>query len=151
MKLRKPILCQWKMLSTVLPTVLLLVFAGQSDAALLHGQRLFLTPREAAEALIQAAAAYDVPVLLDILGPDAKDLVASDDPVLDKNRATAFAALARVNYSIAFDPKNHNRAELLVGNDGWPLPIPLVKRNGKLVLRFHVRASGDTVPPHRRK
>jgi hypothetical protein len=130
MTLGKPIACQSKMLSAVLLTVLLPVFAGRSDAAPPPAQRPFATPREAAEALVQAAAAYDVTVLMDILGPDAKDLVTSDDPVQDKNRATAFATMAREKYSIEFDPKSHNRAELVVGSDDWPLPIPIVKRNG---------------------
>jgi hypothetical protein len=128
MTLRKPISCQWKVLSAALLTVLL-VFADRSDAAPPPDQKLFATPREAAEALIQAATAYDVPVLVNILGPDGKDLVTSSDPVQDKNRATAFATLARDKYSIAFDSKNHNRAQLVVGNDDWPLPIPIVIQN----------------------
>ena len=129
MTLRKLAFGQWKMPSTVLSSVLLLVFAGHAAAAPPPTQRPFATARQAAEALIQAAATYDLPALMDILGPDAKDLVDSGDPVQDKNRATAFAALARTKYSIAHDPKNRNRAELVVGDDDWPLPIPLVKRD----------------------
>jgi len=94
-------------------------------------QKVFATPELAAQGLIQAAESYDVPALLDILGPDGKDLVTSEDPVESENRAVAFAALAREKYSIAVDPKNPGRAELDVGNDGWPLPIPIVKRNGQ--------------------
>jgi len=93
--------------------------------------RAFATPQEAAQALIRAAESYDVPALLQILGPDSQDLVASQDSVADKNRATAFAALAREKYSVAVDPKNPARAELLAGNDEWALPIPIVKRNGR--------------------
>jgi hypothetical protein len=29
------------------------------------------------------------------------------------------------------DPKNHNRAFLLVGDEDWPFPVPLVKKSGK--------------------
>jgi Protein of unknown function (DUF2950) len=129
MTLHKPISCRWKMLSTVSLTVLSLVFAVQSDAAPPPAQRTFLTPREAAEALIQAAAGFDVPALMEILGPDAKDLIATDDVVQDKSRAAAFVAMARDKYSISFNPKNHKMAELVVGNDEWPLPIPIVRRN----------------------
>ena len=129
MTLQKPISCHAKVLSAVLLTALLPAFAGRSNAAPPPDQRSFLTPREAAEALIQAATVFDVPALVGILGPDAKDLVASDDLVLDKNRASTFAARAREKYSIEFDPKNRNRATLVIGDDDWPVPIPIVKQN----------------------
>jgi hypothetical protein len=95
------------------------------------GQRGFASPEEAAQALIQASEGYDLPVLLGILGPDSKDLVASDDPVADKNRAVAFAALGRENHSAEVDKNHPGRAVLYVGNDAWPLPIPIVNRKGK--------------------
>src|SRR5579862_4001540 len=55
----------------------------------------FDTPEQASQALLKAAEPYDVPALLEILGPDGKDLVTSEDPVTDKNNATAFAARVR--------------------------------------------------------
>jgi len=94
-------------------------------------QRAFDTPEAAVEALIQAAGAYDVPALLDILGPQSKDLVGSEDPVQDKGRAVVFAALASEKQMITVDPKNSSWAGLSVGNDDWPFPIPIVKRNQK--------------------
>jgi len=97
-------------------------------------QKAFTTPKEAADALVQAAASFNVPSLKEILGPDSEDLVSSEDPVQDKNRAVAFAALAREKSSIAVGPKNPNRAVLLVGNDDWPLPIPIVKKEGKWIF-----------------
>src|SRR5262245_26818592 len=50
-------------------------------------QKQFSTPKEAADALIAAAASFDVPALKEILGPSGEDLVSSQDPVMDKNRA----------------------------------------------------------------
>jgi hypothetical protein len=102
-----------------------------SRAAEQSAQKTFATAEEAAAALVKAADAFDVPVLIEILGQANKDLVSSEDPVADKTRATDFAALAREKQSIAVDPKNANRAELVVGNDAWPLPIPLVRHGGK--------------------
>jgi hypothetical protein len=104
---------------------------GLSSDAQQPKQRAFATPEAAAEALIQAVGAYDVPALLEILGPQSKDLVASEDPVQDKSRAVAFAALAREKQIITVDPKNSSWAGLSVGNDDWPFPIPIVKRNQK--------------------
>src|SRR6201993_2368398 len=87
--------------------------------------------KEAADALIQVAANFDVAAAKEILGPDGQDLVSSEDPVMDKNRAQAFAAKAKEKNSIEMDKKDPNRAILLVGNDDFPLPIPIVKRKGK--------------------
>jgi len=92
-------------------------------------QKAYSTPEKAAQALIQAAENYDTAALMEILGPDSRDLIVSEDPVEDKRRATTFVALAHQKNSVTIDSRN-SRAELLVGNDNWPLPIPLVKRNG---------------------
>lgn len=94
-------------------------------------QKTFTTPKEAAEALIKATESFDLPALREVLGPDGEDLVASEDAVQDKNRAATFASKAREKNEIAIDPKNPKRAILSVGNDDWPLPIPIVQKGGK--------------------
>jgi hypothetical protein len=91
----------------------------------------FDTPKLAADALIQATDSFDVPTMTSILGPGSEDLISSEDAVQDKNRAAAFASLAKEKMSIEVDPKNSNSATLVVGNDDWPLPIPIVKRKAK--------------------
>jgi len=102
-----------------------------SHTAAQPAQNTFDNPQSAAEALVKAAESFDVPSLLQILGPGSRDLVVSEDPVVDKTRAADFARLAREKQQVNVDPKNPNRAELVVGNSEWPLPIPLVKRDGK--------------------
>jgi hypothetical protein len=94
-------------------------------------QKEFDTPKQAADALIQVATNFDVAAAKEILGPDSEDIVSSEDPVMDKNRAQAFATKAKEKNSVEIDKKNPNRAILLVGNDDFPLPIPLVKQKGK--------------------
>ena len=94
-------------------------------------QKQFDRPKQAADALIQVAANFDVAAAKEILGPDAEDIVASEDPVQDKNRAAEFAAKAKEKMSVQTDKKNPNQAIVLVGNDDFPLPIPLVKQKGK--------------------
>jgi len=103
----------------------------QSGESATVAQKGFAKPKDAAEALIRAAESYDVPALQEILGPDGKDLVSTEDPVQDKNNIQAFAALAREKKSTAKDPSDKNRHILSVGNQDWPLPIPIVKRDGK--------------------
>src|ERR1700747_230594 len=102
-----------------------------APTALQSQQKQFNSPKEAAENLVQAAEAFDVAALKEILGPDSADIVSSEDPVQDKNKALAFAAKAKEKNAIEIDKKDPNRAILLVGNDDFPLPIPIVKRKGK--------------------
>jgi hypothetical protein len=94
-------------------------------------QRAFATPDDAAQALVQAAKVYDVPALIQILGPNSKDLVVSEDSVREKNRSIEFAKLAAEKQSIHENPENADRATISVGDENWPFPIPLVKRNGQ--------------------
>jgi Protein of unknown function (DUF2950) len=103
----------------------------QPTAPASPAQEGFATPQKAADALIAAAENYDVPMLLKILGPDGKDLVTSSDSVQDKNSAKSFAALAKEKRAVNVNPKVPNTAILSVGNDDWPLPIPIVRRAGK--------------------
>src|SRR5438445_2293997 len=100
-------------------------------AASTSTQKEFDTPKQAADALIQAAETFDVAGAKEILGPGSEDLISSEDPVMDRNRAQAFAAKAKEKASIEMDKKNSNHAILLVGNDNFPLPIPIVKQKGK--------------------
>ena len=87
----------------------------------------FATPKEAADALIQAASNFDVPALLKIVGKGADDLFASEDTVQDKKRALEFAAKAKEKEELVPDPKNKAVVTITVGNDDWPLPIPIVQ------------------------
>ena len=93
-------------------------------------QKVFATPKQAADALVQAAQSYDLSTLEQILGPESEDLLSSKDPVQDKNTAAEFAAKAGQKTEVHVDPTNAKRATLLVGDDGWPLPIPLVEKGG---------------------
>ena len=94
-------------------------------------QKTFDTPKAATDSLVQAAEAFDVPALTEILGPDSTDIISSVDPVADKNRAIAFAAKAKEKISLKTDPENKDLTIVTVGNDDFPLPIPIVKQKGK--------------------
>lgn len=94
-------------------------------------QMTFSTPEAAVEVLIKAAGDYDVSQLMNIFGQAGHDFFASADPVRDKNNAIAFAERARTKHAIQKDPKDSKKAMLVVGNDNWPFPVPLVKESGK--------------------
>ena len=92
--------------------------------------REFATPESAAAALVTAAEKFDVPALKDILGGVGADLVESKDTVQDRRTTTAFAAEARQKQRLEFD-STKSTAMLSVGPADWPMPIPLVERDGK--------------------
>lgn len=90
--------------------------------------RSFSTPEQAVDTLVAAAERFDVRTLEELFSLAASDVVLSGDYVQDQDRAADFAAMARKKMRISMDPNTKTRAVLLVGDDGWPFPIPLVKR-----------------------
>ena len=95
------------------------------------GLSSFDTPQLAADALVAAADKFDVVALMHIFGPGGEDVVFSGEFAQDRKHAADFAAEAREKKSISVDPKNGNRAFLLVGKEDWPFPVPIVKSGSK--------------------
>lgn len=85
--------------------------------------------------------------LKEIVGPDGVDLVVTDDPVLDKNQASAFAEQARVKTHVVRDPRKSTVATLLVGAESWPMPIPFVQKGG--TWRLDSKAGREEILSHR--
>ena len=104
---------------------------AQAAPAPAAGQKTFDTPEQALVSLVEAAASFEVAALKGILGPQGDPLVVSEDPVMDKERAQEFAAKAKEHREIVIDPEDENLAHIAVGEDDFPVPIPLVKSGGK--------------------
>ena len=104
---------------------------SKSAAPAAARQRTFDTPKAAADALVAAAASDDLPALKEILGPDGESLVVTSDPVQDRNQLAAFAAKAGEKSEIVPDPKNPNLVTFSIGDQDWPMPIPIVRRKGR--------------------
>ena len=104
---------------------------GKPAPAPAVAQKTFATAQEAADALVAAAATFDRDALRVILGPDADYLVAPGEPARDREIVFAFAAKAREKKAVVVDPRNANRATLIVGDQDWPLPIPIVRAGGR--------------------
>lgn len=87
--------------------------------------KAFASPDEAGNALLQAAKSGDQNALLDVLGPESKDLISSGDATQDKSVADAFVAAYGEMHRWR---KMADGAQiLLVGADNFPFPIPLKK------------------------
>lgn len=102
----------------------LLGFAIDGHAA--AAQKSFASADEAVKTAVAAARSNNDKDLLAIFGTQAKDLLSSGDPVADKERQAKFLA--------AYDQKNRLVAEgegmiLVIGNNEWPFPIPVVKKS----------------------
>ena len=134
MKTKNPFECERPRVRGVLFGLLLafplLSFEGNLSAAAPAAapkQKIFSSPNAAAEALISAAANFDVPALTEILGPDGIDLVVSEDKVQDRNTAGAFARKGLEKHSVKADPKHAGRMILVIGDDDYPTAIPIVR------------------------
>jgi len=147
---------RWRMTKHTLLMVLLTCYAAtisyaapqtSATTAAAPVQRSFATAQAAVQELIKAAADYDVSDLLQIFGPDGEDFISSADPVRDKNNSAAFAALAQKKNSLSMEPSKPNHAIMVVGDDDWPFPVPLVKRDGQW---FFDSQSGRTEILYRR-
>ena len=116
--------------------------ASKSAAnALGAGAERFDTPEKAADALIKAAGTYDLAAFKQIFGSDGSNVVLSGESQQDRQQVSAFAAEAREKQSLSVDPRGGKRAFLLVGNEDWPFPVPLVKRGEKWY--FDVKAGRE--------
>lgn len=108
--------------------VLALVLNACSDKK--EGQQAaYATPEEAVSAFVAALQKDDSSALKDILGPGTDDLLSSGDPIADKEARADFVAMYQEKHVITAD--GENKMLLVVGNDAWPMPIPLMKKDGK--------------------
>ena len=89
----------------------------------------FATPEEATRSLIDAVKAKDNKELLAILGPSLKEWIESGDPVADRQAREKF--VADYEQKQAIDSSEPDKATLVIGDDDFPFPIPLIKSDDK--------------------
>jgi hypothetical protein len=88
-------------------------------------QKTFGTPEEAVDAMVAALKADDDAALLAIFGDKHRTLIVSPDrAAASANRAKAVAAMQ--TYRL-LEEQGKDRRVLLIGDQAWPLPIPLVR------------------------
>ncbi|WP_237718144.1 DUF2950 domain-containing protein [Cupriavidus sp. BIS7] len=106
--------------AAVVPLMLTL---GLVSAA--HAQKSFDTPEAAMNAFGDAVATSNEAAVDAMLGQSARRLV----PPLGADSRYKFLSAWSKSHSIV--GQNDNMARIAVGKDGWTLPVPLVKRNGR--------------------
>lgn len=95
-------------------------------------QPAFATAEEAVDALVAAAEKHDIAALGALLGQGSENILSSGDDVADKTARDNFVEAYRLKHQLVAD--DDNTFTLQVGEDEWPLPIPVVKRDGKWLL-----------------
>jgi hypothetical protein len=110
----------------LLTFVMIFVSGAGSQTNPTPKSRAFVTPEDAANTLIDAAEKYDEAALAEILGPDSYDIIHTGEPARDSEKVKEFAAHARTKMSIDVN-KTKNRATMVVGDEDWPFPVPIVK------------------------
>ncbi len=95
----------------------------------------FRSPEAGFAAFAEAARAHDERRMLRILGEEARRLVRSGEPAADRAAQARFAEAYAARAEILRPAPN--RAVLQIGPDGWPFPIPMVRRGD--AWRFDAR------------
>jgi hypothetical protein len=88
----------------------------------------FKTPEDAVSALVTALQKDAVAGLQALLGPGSEELLNSGDAVQDASDRAAFLAAYESKHALIDD--GADRKILVTGQDDWPMPIPIVKRDG---------------------
>src|SRR5262245_11277847 len=115
--------------TTVLLAMASLVMAGCSKREPQAEHLSFATPDEAETAFIAAIEKDDIAQLKRLLGSVSDALLSSGDAVADHATRAQFLEKYRARHQfVAGGPDD---LVLQVGEDDWPLPIPLVRQEGR--------------------
>jgi len=120
---------------------LALLASSAGAAAQTATQRAFGAPEDAVKALADTVKAGNVDELLAIFGPEGRELATSSDPAAARMNRQVFAVAFREQWHL--EDASANRKTLVVGNEDWPFPVPLVK--GADGWRFDTAAGKEEV------
>lgn len=107
--------------------ILMTLVVSSLSLAKSMNQLTFASPDEAVSAVVDALNSEDVKALEKIFGPDSQEMINSGDPIADQ--------AGRANFLNLYEEKNMlaqrgDRTVLFIGNEDWPFPIPMVKKDG---------------------
>ncbi|MEW6639858.1 MAG: DUF2950 domain-containing protein [Pseudomonadota bacterium] len=121
--------------ASTLAAVMLVAMASAAVA-----QQPFKTPDDAAVALATAVRSGDRTSMLAVLGRDAADIISSGDTVADAATRQRFLAAYDARHEVNPDG---DKATMMVGQEDFPVPIPLVRKDGQ--WRFDTAAGRDEI------
>jgi hypothetical protein len=108
---------------SVIATLALLRSAPETGA---QSQRYFASPEDALKALVEAVKSKNAAELDSIFGPERKELLTNDE-------VQQAAGLEKFSEHLAekadLVKESDSKVVLHVGNENWPFPIPIVRKN----------------------
>ena len=90
------------------------------------GQKTFSSAEEASNSMLTAAQNNDEKALLEILGPEGKQIVSSGDETEDAQSRANFVQRYQEMHRLVKEPDG--TTILYIGAKNWPTPIPLVNK-----------------------
>jgi hypothetical protein len=102
--------------------------------------RTYKTPEDAVHALNGAVAKGDLAEVRAIFGPEAQQLIDESDPVVARQNRQVYTVAVREGWRLVDEGE---RKELVIGNEAWPFPVPLIEDAG--VWRFDTTAGVEEV------
>jgi hypothetical protein len=115
---RMAITSRFVLLALIIP----LASCGKSDKP---SYRVFASPDDAGNGLLEAAKSGDQNAVLAVFGPESKDIIFSGDAVQDKATVEAFVTAYGVMHRWRKMPDDSQI--LIIGVDNFAFPIPLTK------------------------
>jgi hypothetical protein len=112
-------------LALALAGVLLAASIGGAEPAV---PRVFATPDEAARTLVAVVEANDLAALVALFGPEGQKLVDTSDAATGRRNRQVFQAAAAEGWRLA--DRSAGGKELVLGNEAWPFPVPIVEVAG---------------------
>jgi hypothetical protein len=108
---------------------LALTTPSSNAAAAQASQRTFASPEEAVHALAAAVKSGKADEVLAIFGPDGRELAASSDPSTARENAEVFTVAFGESWRLV--DEGANKKTLVIGNEAWPFPVPLVRQRDR--------------------
>ena len=93
------------------------------------GQKTFSTADEACHGLVVALKNGDDKALLQILGPEGKEIISSGDPAEDLANRANFVSKFEQMHRMVVEP--NGTTTMYIGAENWPTPIPLLNKGGR--------------------
>ena len=120
--------------------VLLLMLAFPLTATAAE-QSTYAKPEEAIDALMSALKANDDAAMLAVFGEDHKSLVVTPDRAFNSARRAEVLRLMQLFHKL--EVTGTGRRTLYIGDQAWPVPIPLVHGEGR--WRFATEEGEDEI------
>jgi hypothetical protein len=115
--------------STIAFTLTAVLATSLAACAMKSDHATFASADEAIAALIEAGRKPDTARLKELFGPGSESILSSGDAVADKNARENFLKMYDAKHALV--PDGDDKVTLQVGAEDWPMPVPIVKKDGK--------------------